>query len=492
MIRPGEYIKDILAAAPGTAVTARGWVKTRRDSKGISFVQLSDGSCFKDLQVIVDEGVLDADTLKLITTGACVEFQGEVVESPAAGQAVELKAKAAVVHGPADPLTYPLQKKGATFEFLREIAHLRCRGNTFGAVYRVRNQAAWAIHKFFQDRGFHYLHTPIITASDCEGAGAMFAVSTLLEAREQSNGTRDAGSETRENPSGQTPDPKPQTPGPRFSLRSDNPEDDFFGKPAYLTVSGQLEAETVALGMANVYTFGPTFRAENSNSARHLAEFWMVEPEMAFCDLQGDMELAEDFLKFVLAHVLDACSQDLDFFNQRIEKDLLATLNHVAESKFEHLTYTEAIKMLEQSGEKFEFPVFWGCDLQSEHERWLTEVKVGRPVVLTDYPKEIKAFYMRANDDGKTVRAMDVLAPRIGEIIGGSQREERLDLLEARIKEMGLPLESYWWYLDLRRFGSAPHSGFGLGFERLLMYLTGMKNIRDVIPYHRTPGHAEF
>jgi asparaginyl-tRNA synthetase len=475
MIEPGGYINDILAMQPGVKVTARGWVKTRRDSKGISFVQLSDGSCFRDLQVVVNEGVLEPDTLKLITTGACVAFDGEIVESPAAGQPIELSATGAEVLGPADPQTYPLQKKGASFEFLREIAHLRCRGNTFGAVFRVRNQAAWAIHKFFQERGFHYVHTPIITASDCEGAGAMFAVSTLLGVRDAGRGTRDA-----------------EAGGQRFALASDDPADDFFGKPAYLTVSGQLEAETVALGMANVYTFGPTFRAENSNSARHLAEFWMIEPEMAFCDLQGDMALAEAFLKYVLGHVLDACAQDLEFFNQRIEKDLLATLGHVAESKFEHLTYTEAIAMLEQGGESFEFPVFWGCDLQSEHERWLTEVKVGRPVILTDYPKEIKAFYMRMNDDGKTVRAMDVLAPRIGEIIGGSQREERLDVLEGRIAELGLPAEAYWWYLDLRRFGSAPHAGFGLGFERLLMYLTGMKNIRDVIPFHRTPGHAEF
>ena len=470
MIQPGEYIRDILVGEPGREVCVKGWVKTRRDSKGISFVQINDGSCFKDLQVVVEEGAIDSSDLRRITTGACVAFEGEVVESPAAGQPVELKASSVVIYGEADPSTYPLQKKGASFEFLREIAHLRVRGNTFGAVYRVRNQAAWAIHKFFQERGFVWVHTPIITASDCEGAGAMFAVSTLLEAK---------------------PTGKPDQPQ-RYELKSSNPADDFFGKPAYLTVSGQLEAETVALGMSNVYTFGPTFRAENSNSARHLAEFWMVEPEMAFCDLADDMRLAESFLKYVIAHVLNHCEQDLAFFNKRIEPELLKTLEHVAGSAFEHLTYTEAVKLLESSGEMFEFPVYWGCDLQSEHERWLTEVKVGRPVILTDYPKEIKAFYMRANDDGKTVRAMDVLAPRIGEIIGGSQREERLDFLEARIKELGLPAEAYWWYLDLRRFGSAPHAGFGLGFERLLMYVTGMKNIRDVIPYHRTPGHAEF
>ncbi|MFN3682553.1 MAG: asparagine--tRNA ligase [Fimbriimonadaceae bacterium] len=468
MIHPGERIADLFAKPVGTRLKASGWVKTRRDSKGVSFVQLSDGSCFRDLQVVIEAGAIPPETLKLATTGACVTFEGTLVESPAAGQPVELKADAMVVHGPADPAVYPLQKKGASFEFLREIAHLRMRGNTFGAVFRVRNQAAWAIHKFFQERGFLYIQTPIITASDCEGAGAMFAVSTLLGAREGLDGR------------------------PQFHLSSTDPADDFFGKPAYLTVSGQLEAETFACSMTNVYTFGPTFRAENSNSARHLAEFWMVEPEMAFCDLQGDMELAEEFLKYVIRHVLDHCAEDLEFFNKRIEPELLSTLTHVAESRFEHLTYTEAIRLLEGSGESFEFPVYWGADLQSEHERWLTEKKVGRPVILTDYPKEIKAFYMRMNDDNRTVRAMDVLAPRIGEIIGGSQREERLGRLEARIQEMGLRKEDYWWYLDLRRFGTVEHAGFGLGFERLLMYLTGMKNIRDVIPFHRAPGQAEF
>ncbi len=466
------YIRDLFHLSPGTSASAYGWVKTRRDSKGISFVQVSDGSCFQDLQVVVNEGVLDAETLKVVTTGACIRFDGEIVDSPAEGQAVEMRATAVEIYGAADPATYPLQKKGASFEFLREIAHLRTRGNTFGAVYRVRNQAAWAIHKFFQDRGFHYVQTPIITASDAEGAGAMFAVSTNLELIQP----LEAGDD-----------------GPlAYRLKSANPADDFFGKPAFLTVSGQLEAETMALGLTNVYTFGPTFRAENSSTSRHLAEFWMIEPEMAFCDLAGDMALAEEFLREVISHVLDTCGGDLSFFNQRIEPTLLETLEHVVTSKFEHLTYTEAVALLKNSGESFEFPVDWGIDLQSEHERWLTEVKVGRPVILTDYPKEIKAFYMRANEDGKTVRAMDVLAPRIGEIIGGSQREERLDVLEARIKESGLPLAPYWWYLDLRRYGSAPHAGFGLGFERLIMYITGMKNIRDVIPYHRTPGHAEF
>lgn len=464
------YVRDLFELQPGTQASAYGWVKTRRDSKGISFVQVNDGSCFKDLQVVVNEGVIPADVLKLITTGACVRFDGEIVESPAAGQAVELSARGVEVFGAADPTNYPMQKKGASWEFLREIAHLRARGNTFGAVFRVRHEAAFAIHNFFHKRGFRYVNTPIITASDCEGAGAMFAVSTLME-------TYEGGGDE---------------PSTRWRLTGDDPAADFFAKPAYLTVSGQLEAESVALAMTNVYTFGPTFRAENSSTSRHLAEFWMVEPEMAFCDLDGDMNLAEEFLKEVIGQVIDRCGPDLEFFNQRIEPELLKTLHHVVESGFERMTYTEAIKLLENSGEKWEFPVYWGADLQSEHERWLTETKVGRPVILTDYPKEIKAFYMRSNDDGKTVRAMDVLAPRIGEIIGGSQREERYDVLERRILESGLPLEPYWWYLDLRRFGSAPHAGFGLGFERLLMYVTGMKNIRDVIPFHRTPGHAEF
>lgn len=457
-----RYIRHLFELAPGTKADAFGWVKTRRDSKGVSFVQLNDGSCQRDLQVVIDAGTIPESELKRLTTGACVRFGGEIVESPAAGQAVELKAIDLEVFGEADPEKYPLQKKGATMEFLREIAHLRVRGNTFGAVFRVRSRAAYAIHKFFVDRGFHYIHTPIITASDCEGAGQMFAVSTLLE--------------------------QSHTP----ALKDNDYAKDFFGKPAFLTVSGQLEAETLALGLTNVYTFGPTFRAELSNTSRHLAEFWMIEPEMAFCDLDGDMNLAEEFLKEVIADIMENCAPELEFFNKHYEKELLSTLQHVVNSGFERMTYTDAVKLLENSGENFEYKVSWGSDLQSEHERWLTEKKVGRPVILTDYPKEIKAFYMRANEDGKTVRAMDVLAPRIGEIIGGSQREERLDVLEARIEEQGLAKEAYWWYLDLRRFGSAPHSGFGLGFERLLMYVTGMQNIRDVIPYHRTPGNAEF
>lgn len=455
-------ISHLFDLPPGTDAAAYGWVKTRRDSKGITFVQLNDGSCFRDLQVVVEEGTIPEADLKRVTTGAAVRFDGTMVESPAAGQPVELKASGLEVYGDSDPNSYPLQKKGASFEFLREIAHLRVRGNTFGAVFRVRSRAAYAIHKFFVERSFQYIHTPIITASDCEGAGAMFAVSTLLE-------------------QGHTP-----------RLAKTDYAEDFFGKPAFLTVSGQLEGETMAHGLTNIYTFGPTFRAENSSTSRHLAEFWMVEPEMAFCSLEGNMNLAEEFLKSIIQDLFDHCMPDLEFFNQRIEPELLQTLHHVVESGFERMTYTEAVRLLESSGEGFEFPVSWGTDLQSEHERWLTEVKIGRPVILTDYPKEIKAFYMRLNDDEKTVRAMDVLAPRIGEIIGGSQREDRLDVLERRIAEMGLPLEAYWWYLDLRRFGSTPHAGFGLGFERLLMYVTGMKNIRDVIPYHRTPGSAEF
>lgn len=457
-----EYVKDLLSKAPGTNTEAYGWVKTKRDSKGISFIELTDGSALKGIQVIVNEGTLSDDELRQVTTGSCLKVSGEIVASPAAGQAVEIVAAKVEILGTADAASYPLQKKGATMEFLREIGHLRPRSNTFGAVFRVRSELAFAIHKFFHDRGFSYIHTPIITASDCEGAGAMFAVSTLLE----------------------------QSHEPR--LKGKDYADDFFGKPAFLTVSGQLEAETFALALTNVYTFGPTFRAENSNSARHLAEFWMVEPEMAFCDLEGNMNLAEEFLKETISHILDHCGADMDFFNQWIEKGNLDTLKLVVNSEFERLTYTEAVKMLEASGESFEFPVSWGIDLQSEHERWLTEKKVGRPVILTDYPKDIKAFYMRQNEDGQTVRAMDVLAPRIGEIIGGSQREERLDVLERRIQEMNLPIEAYWWYLDLRRFGSAPHAGFGLGFERLMLYLTGMKNIRDVIPFHRTPGSADF
>ncbi|MFM7322216.1 MAG: asparagine--tRNA ligase [Armatimonadota bacterium] len=458
MIRPGEAIRDLFQRPAGTAAVARGWVKTVRSGKGVSFVQISDGSCFADLQVVV-EGAPSAG----VSTGACVRVEGELVESPGTGQAVELRADRIDVLGGSDPAEYPLQKKGHTFEFLREKAHLRVRSNTFGAVFRVRNAVSWAIHRFFQERGFLYVHTPIITTSDAEGAGAQFGVTTL----DLMN--------------------LPRTPAghPDFGR-------DFFGKQAHLTVSGQLEAEIFALAFSNVYTFGPTFRAENSNTPRHLAEFWMIEPEMAFCDLDGDRRLAEEFLRYVIASVLDQCAADLEFFTKRIDETVLPTLQLVAETDFAHVTYTEAIAILEKADRNWEFPVHWGVDLQSEHERYLTEEVFKRPVVVTDYPKEIKAFYMRLNDDGRTVRAMDVLAPRIGEIIGGSQREERHDVLLERIRAQGLPEESYWWYLELRKFGTAPHAGFGLGLERLMLYLTGMRNIRDVIPFPRSPGSADF
>lgn len=462
MLKPGSYIKDLLTHAPASGITVHGWVKTRRDSKAVHFVQVNDGSSFRDLQVVIESALVTGVELSRLTTGASVRVQGDLVESPAKGQSVELHARSIEILGDADPASYPLQKKGHSFEFLRDIAHLRPRSNTFGAVFRVRNVLTRAIHDFFQSRGFVNVHTPIITASDCEGAGAMFAVSTL-----------DAKN--------------PPLKGGEVDYSKD-----FFGAPAYLTVSGQLEGETFAQAFSNIYTFGPTFRAENSNTPRHLAEFWMVEPEMAFCDLAGDMELAEEFLKSIIEIVLKECHDDLSFFNQHIDKTVLSTLEHVASSKFAHVTYTEAISLLEKANRSWEFPISWGVDLQSEHERYLTEEQFKKPVIVTDYPKTIKPFYMRENDDGRTVRAMDVLAPRIGEIIGGSQREERLDVLLARMKEQDLPEEAYFWYLDLRRFGSVPHAGFGLGLERMLLYITGMKNIRDVIPFPRTPGSAKF
>ncbi len=456
MIRTDDYIRQIFLKPLGAQVEARGWVKTRRDSKGIHFIQLNDGSSFQDLQVVIESGAVPEAALAAATTGACVCVSGELIASPGSGQSVELKARGLEVYGPADPATYPLQKKGHTMEFLREIAHLRVRSNTFGAVFRVRNALCFAIHKFFQERGFVYVNTPLITGSDAEGAGAMFRVTTL----DLTKPANDAA--------------------------------DFFGRPTFLAVSGQLEAEIFALAFTNVYTFGPTFRAENSNTPRHLAEFWMIEPEMAFCDLDGNRQLAEEFLKYIIAWVLDHCRADLEFFNKRIDNTVLATLEHVASSAFEHVTYTEAVRVLEKSGRNWEFPVHWGADLQSEHERFLTEEVFKKPVIVTDYPAEIKAFYMRLNEDGKTVRAMDVLAPRIGEIIGGSQREERHDVLLEKIRAKGLHETDYKWYLDLRKYGSAPHAGFGLGLERMMMYLTGMKNIRDVIPFPRTPGSAEF
>src|SRR5215472_2179809 len=461
MIQPDQYIRRLLQRQPGESVIAQGWVKTRRDGKNVHFIQLNDGSSPVDLQVVLDAGVVPDEVVASITTGACISAEGELVQSMGKGQAVELKARSLTVHGTADPTSYPLQKKKHTVETLREIGHLRPRSNTFSAVFRVRNVLAAAIHKFFQDRGFLYVHTPVISTSDAEGAGSMFQVTTLdLEKGKAADFTQD-----------------------------------FFGRRTYLTVSGQLEAEIFALAFANVYTFGPTFRAENSNTPRHLAEFYMIEPEMAFCDLKDNQDLAEAFLKSQIEQVLTACRPDLEFLQKWYDPELIKTLEHIVTSQFERMTYTEAVAQLEKSGKTFEFPTHWGVDLQSEHERYLTEELLKRPVIVTDYPKEIKAFYMRANDDGKTVAAMDVLVPRIGEIIGGSQREERHDLLLNRIREMaahGMKEESYWWYLDLRRFGGVEHAGFGMGFERMMMYLTGMKNIRDVIPFPRTPGNAEF
>jgi asparaginyl-tRNA synthetase len=465
MIQPDSYVKSLLQRTPGDRVTARGWVKTRRDSKNVHFIQLNDGSSPVDLQVVLDEGVIPAEEVARITTGACISAEGDLVASMGKGQAVELKATALTIHGTADPEHYPLQKKKHTLETLRDLGHLRTRSNTFSAVFRVRNALARAIHKFFQDRGFLYVHTPVISASDCEGAGQQFAVTTL-----------DLDSLGR---SGKAPD---------FTQ-------DFFGKRTYLTVSGQLEGEIFAHAFANIYTFGPTFRAENSNTPRHLAEFYMIEPEMAFADINDNQDLAEAFLKSQVEQVIDSCGADLDFLAKWYDPELRKTLDGLVNSKFERISYTEAVNLLGKSGRSFEFPTHWGADLQSEHERYLTEEVFKKPVIVTGYPKEIKAFYMRANEDGKTVAAMDVLAPRIGEIIGGSQREERHDVLQAKIREMaahGLKEESYWWYLDLRRFGGVYHSGFGMGFERMMMYLTGMKNIRDVIPFFRTPGNADF
>ena len=415
------------------------------------------------MQLVVDAGAVPEDTLKQVTTGSSIAASGVLVASPAKGQTVELKVAEVKLYGTADPATYPLQKKGHSLEFLREIGHLRVRSNTFGAAFRVRNALTHAIHSFFQQRDFIYVQTPIITTSDCEGAGQMFNVTSL----------------NLQNL-------------PRIQDGTIDWRQDFFSRPAYLTVSGQLEAEIFALAFGKVYTFGPTFRAENSNTPRHLAEFWMIEPEMAFAELTDNMALAEEFLKFTIRYVLEHCREDLEFFNERIEKTVLATLEHVAQSQFGHITYSDGIRELRNAGRSWEFPVEWGLDLQTEHERFLSEEVFKKPVIVTDYPKDIKAFYMRVNDDNRTVRAMDVLVPRVGEIIGGSQREERYDILLQRLCEAGLDQNAYWWYLDLRRYGSVPHAGFGLGLERMMMYLTGLKNIRDVIPFPRTPGNADF
>jgi asparaginyl-tRNA synthetase len=456
-------IKMAYALPVGSTVTVRGWVRSRRDSKGITFIELNDGSRFKGMQLVVDAGAVADEKLKQIATGSSIAASGALVESPAKGQTVELKVTDIRVYGGADPATYPLQKKGHSLEFLREISHLRVRSNTFGAAFRVRNALTHAIHTFFQEREFIYVQTPIITTSDCEGAGQMFGVTTL----------------------------NLQQP-PHTAEGKIDWQQDFFGRPAYLTVSGQLEAEIFALAFSKVYTFGPTFRAENSNTPRHLAEFWMIEPEAAFYELEDNMRLAEEFLKYTIRYVLDHCREDLEFFNERIEKSVLATLEHVVNSQFGHISYTDAIKELNKSGRTWEFAVDWGNDLQTEHERFLSEEVFRKPVVVTDYPKDIKAFYMRVNDDERTVRAMDVLVPRVGEIIGGSQREDRQEILVQRMRDAGLDEKPYWWYLDLRRYGSVPHSGFGLGLERMMMYLTGLKNIRDVIPFPRTPGNADF
>lgn len=450
--------------AVGRDVLVQGWVRTRRDSKGgFSFVELNDGSCFGNLQVIVEAALPNYESeVKRLPVGAAVAVEGRLRSSPGKGQATELAAERLTVFGWADPEHYPLQKKGHSYEFLRTIAHLRPRTNTFGAVARVRNCVCRSIHQFFQEEGFLYVHTPIITASDCEGAGAMFRVTTL----------------DLENP-------------PRRDGKIDW-QQDFFQRPAYLTVSGQLEGETHACGLGRIYTFGPTFRAENSNTTRHLAEFWMVEPEAAFFDLADNMALAERFLKRIFADVLDQCAEDMEFFRQRVAGHVVENLQSIVAAPFRRVSYTEAVSILEASGQSFEFPVAWGSDLQAEHERFLTEQHFHSPVILYDYPRQIKPFYMRLNDDGRTVRAMDVLVPHVGEIIGGSQREERLDVLEARMAEQGLDPHDYWWYLDLRRYGTVPHSGFGLGLERALLYITGLGNIRDVIPFPRTPGSAEF
>ncbi len=457
-------IKELLKTVPASQeVIVKGWVRTKRGNKNVAFIALNDGSSINNIQVVVDVAAFDEALLKKITTGACLKVSGLLVPSQGSGQPVEIQAQTIEIYGTADPDSYPLQKKGHTLEFLRDIAHLRPRTNTFGAVLRIRHAMAYAIHKYFNDKGFVYLHTPLITGSDAEGAGAMFQVTTL----------------DIENP-------------PRTADGKIDYTQDFFGKSCNLTVSGQLEGELGAMALSEIYTFGPTFRAENSNTPRHLAEFWMVEPEMAFYEIEENMDLAEDFLKYLIRYALEYCADDLAFLNKMYDNELIDRLKFVVENEFIRLDYTEGIDILMKSGHKFEFPVSWGLDLQSEHERYLVEQHFKKPVILTNYPKEIKAFYMKQNDDGKTVRAMDVLFPKIGEIIGGSQREEDYDKLAARIEELGIPDKDMWWYLDTRRFGTAPHSGFGLGFERLLLFVTGMGNIRDVIPFPRTPKNAEF
>jgi len=457
-------IKELLMSRDfESRVEVRGWVRTRRGNKSIAFVALNDGSVIHNIQIVIDMTKFDEEVIKKVTTGSCIRVTGKLTASPGKEQHVEIHAESIQVFGTADPDSYPLQKKGHTLEFLREIAHLRPRTNTFGAIFRIRHALSFAIHKYFNDNGFYYLHTPIITGSDAEGAGEMFRVTTLNAA-----------------------DPPLNEDG------SVNYAEDFFGRPTNLTVSGQLEGELGALALSNIYTFGPTFRAENSNTPRHLAEFWMIEPEMAFYEIQDNMNLAEDFLKYLLRYALDHCKDDLEFLSGMYDNELIGRLNFVIGNQFERITYTSAIDILLQSGEEFEFPVSWGVDLQTEHERFLVERYYKRPVIVTDYPLEIKAFYMKQNDDGKTVRGMDVLFPKIGEIIGGSQREESYEKLTRRIRDLKIPEKELWWYIETRIFGSAPHSGFGLGFERLILFITGMSNIRDVIPFPRFPKNADF
>ena len=464
----GEFtrksIKELFLQQPGSEVIVKGWVRTKRGNKNVSFIALNDGSTIRNMQVVCAGDKFTEDQLKDVTTGACLCVKGQLVESMGKGQSVEVQADSIEVYGKADPADYPLQKKGHSMEFLREIAHIRMRTNTFGCIMRIRNAMAFAIHKYFNEHGFFYLHTPLITESDCEGAGEMFQVTTMdLKNIPINKETGDVDFST-----------------------------DFFGKQTALTVSGQLEGELGATALGKIYTFGPTFRAENSNTPRHLAEFWMIEPEMAFYDNFDNMGLAEDFIKYLVQYALDNCAEDLQFLNDMFDKGLIERLRSVVGISFQRVTYTEAVDILEKSGEKFEFPVHWGTDLQSEHERYLVEKHFGKPVILTDFPKEIKAFYMKQNEDGKTVRGMDVLFPKIGEIIGGSERESSYEKIMARIKELNMDTTNLWWYLDTRRWGTCPHAGFGLGFERLLLFVTGMQNIRDVIPFPRTPKNAEF
>ena len=459
-------VRDLLMKEPGQDVLAKGWVRTKRGNKGIAFIALNDGSTIHNIQIVVDKTLFPEDLLPRITTGACIGVTGTLVESVGSGQAVEIQAREIEIYGECDPMRFPLQKKDTSFEYLRTVAHMRMRTNTFGAVLRIRNQMAFAIHEYFHSKGFVYLHTPLITASDCEGAGQMFHVTTL--------DLNDI--------------PKNKKGGVDFTK-------DFFGRETSLTVSGQLEGELGATALGEIYTFGPTFRAENSNTPRHLAEFWMIEPEMAFYDINDNMDLAEDFIKYLVRYALDNCYDDIKFLNDRYDDGLVERLQGVIGTEFVRLEYTEGIRILEQAvadGVQFEYPVSWGIDLQSEHERYLVEKHFGRPVILTGYPKDIKAFYMKQNEDGKTVRAMDVLFPKIGEIIGGSEREASLEKLEKRIDELQMSRKNLEWYIDTRRFGTCPHSGFGLGFERLLLFVTGMANIRDVIPFPRTPKNAEF